>query len=185
MKDKDNALMKASRTKNPIDRKLARKARNRVNVLIRNAKINFAKENLENYKDNPEQIKSVMPTSNLTNPITLQNDVGNKLSNREAATVVNTFFANISSDLAEGIKERQPNNLVPTTLCMPALGRKLSLQQPTHQEILHWVKKIHVFKSSGLPLIASMIWKLLFDRIPDIFFHMVETIFNTFVFPQG
>ena len=68
---------------------------------------------------------------------------------------------------------------------MPALEERLYLHQPTILEISNWVKQIKTFKSSGLSKIASRIWKLLFERIPNLLAHMVETIFNTFVFPQS
>ena len=68
---------------------------------------------------------------------------------------------------------------------MPALEERLYLHQPTILEISNWVKQIKTFKSSGLSKIASRIWKLLFERIPYLLAHMVETIFNTIVFPQS
>ena len=67
---------------------------------------------------------------------------------------------------------------------MPVLEDKLYLHQPTILEISNWVKEIKNLKSSGWSKIASRIWKLLFERIPSLLAHMVETIFNTFVFPQ-
>ena len=80
MKDRDAAVRKATRTKDPIDKKIARKARNKVNTLTRSAKNSFIKEKLENYSDNPkrfwEQIKTVMPKANLSNPVVLENDLG-------------------------------------------------------------------------------------------------------------
>ena len=84
MKDFDAALRKATRTKDPKDKKAARLARNKVNTLIWVAKNNFIKGKLENFSDNPnkfwEQIKSVMPTSDFSNAIFLENNLGQKLS---------------------------------------------------------------------------------------------------------
>ena len=149
---------------------------------------NFIKEKLENYIDNPkkflEQIKAVMPTANLSNSIVLENNVGQKLSDLESATLINTYFTNIGSDLAKNIKALPQQTQIPTTLHIPDLDLKLSPQQPTPADILYWVKKIQIFKSSGLPQVASRIWKLLFIRIPDLLYHLVENIFTSYVFPD-
>ena len=86
MKDRDAALRKATRTKDRTDKDIARKARNKVNTIIRNAKNDFIKGKLNNYSDNPksfwEQIKAVMPTSNITNPVVLENDLGQNFNNK-------------------------------------------------------------------------------------------------------
>ena len=76
---------KRSRTKDPVDKRNARQARNKVNSLIRRAKNDFIKEKLENYSDNLkkfwEKIKAVMPITNLSNQIVLQDENGHKLKN--------------------------------------------------------------------------------------------------------
>ena len=60
----------------------------------------------------------------------------------------------------------------------------LTLTKPLQNDIQFWVKKIQVFKSSGLPLISSRIWKLLFTDEPLLLYTLVETIFNKYEFPQ-
>ena len=188
MKDRDVALKKAIRTKSPSDKKLARKARNRVIVLIRNAKNIFVKEKFEQYVDNPkefwEQIKSVMPNTKLSNPVNLIDNEGNKLSNLDTASAINSYFTNIGSLLASELKTLHPNNEEPNLVQLPVLEEILNLHQPIILEISNWVKQIKTFKSSGLSKISSRIWKLLFERVPSLLTHMVESIFNTFEFPQ-
>ena len=56
MKDRDAALRKATRTKDPTDKNIARKARNKVNTIIRNAKNESIKGKLNNYSDNPKNV---------------------------------------------------------------------------------------------------------------------------------
>ena len=188
MKDRDSALRKATRTKDPKDKKAARLARNKVNTLIRVAKNNFIKGKLENFRDNPkkfwEQIKSVMPTSNFSNAIFLENNLGQKLNNKEAADKVNKYFTNIGSELALKIQQNNINIPPPPPAPAPALEPKLVLHQPTQENIQKWVKNIKVFKSSGLPKIASRIWKLLFTREQNLLNHVIECIFSNFAFPQ-
>ena len=162
MKDRDTALKKASRTKDPVDKRNARQARNKVNSLIRRAKNGFIKEKLENYSDNPkkfwEQIKAVMPTTNLSNQIVLQDKNGHKLKNYESANLINKyFFPNIGFELANTIQNKNQNTNIPPYRPTRITDATLTLIQPTHIEILSWVKRIQVYKSSGLPLISSRI----------------------------
>ena len=88
--------------KDPKDKNAARLARNKVNTLIPVAKNNFVKRRLENFRDNPkkfwEQIKSVMPTSDFSNAIFLENNLGQKFYNKDAADRVNKYFTNIDSE---------------------------------------------------------------------------------------
>ena len=187
MKDRDVALKKATRTKDPNDKRLARRARNRVNLLIRNAKNDFVKEKLENYSDNPkkfwQQIKSVMPELKFSNHINLLDMHGNKLNNLESANKINFYFANIGSDLAKDIVNKNQNIMLPPN--PPDYNiNTLTLTKPLQNDIQFWVKKIQVFKSSGIPLISSRIWKLLFTDEPLLLYTLVETIFNKYEFPQ-
>ena len=183
MKDRDTALKKASRTKDPVDKRNAKKARNIVNSLIRRAKNDFIKEKLENYSDNPkkfwEQVKIVMPTTNLSNQIVLQDENGHKLKNCESANLINKYFSNIGFELANTIQNTNHNINIPPYRPARIIDATLTL---IHIEILSWVKRIQVYKSSGLPLISSRIWKILFTYEPALLFTLVETIFSNFNF---
>ena len=187
MKDRDAALKKAARTKDPDDKRLARRARNRVNLLIRNAKNDFVKEKPENYSDNPkkfwQQIKSVMPELNFSNQINLLDPNGNKLDSLESANKINFYFANIGSDLAKEIINNN-QNIVPPPNPPDHNINILTLTKPLQNDIQFWVKKIQVFKSSGIPLTSSRIWKILFKGEPLLVYALVETIFSKYEFPQ-
>ena len=187
MKDRDAALKKAARTKDPNDKRLARRARNRVNLLIPNAKNDFVKEKLENYSDNPkkfwQQNESVMPELNFSNQINLLDTNGNKLDSLESANKINFYFANIGSDLAKEIVNNN-QNIVPPPNPPDHNINILTLTKPLQNDIQFWVKKIQVFKSSGIPLISSRIWKILFTDEPLLLYALVETIFSKYEFPQ-
>ena len=187
MKDRDRALKKATRTKKKDDKIYARQIRNKTNILIRNAKNNFVKEKLNNYSDNPKkfwkQIKSVMPTTGLNSPIILLDDQGSKLNNLVAANLINDYFTNIGSVLANKIRANL-SNLPPRILQNLNIENSLGLVIPTQAEVMGWVKKIQIFKSSGIPLIATRIWKTLFLQEPNLLYKMIVTIFNTCIFPN-
>ena len=97
--------------------------------------------------------------------------------------MVNTYLTNIGPDLARNIQQKRNNIPQPMPLPTSNIEPKLILHQPTPQNISHWVKK-KVFKLSGFPQIASSVWKRLFTSEPVLLCHMIETIFNTFIFPQ-
>ena len=185
MKDRDRALKKATRTKKKDDKVYARQIRNRTNILIRNAKNNFVKKKLNNYSDNPkkfwEQIKSVMPTTGLNSPTILLDDQGSKLNNLDAANLINDYFTNIGSVLANKIRANLPK-LPPRILQNLNIENSLGLVIPTQAEVMGWVKKIQIFKSSGIPLIATRIWKTLFLQEPNLLYKMIVTIFKTCIF---
>ena len=54
IKDRDAALKRAAKTKKAEDKKIARNIRNFTNNMVRNAKANFIKEQLENNKSDPK-----------------------------------------------------------------------------------------------------------------------------------
>ena len=113
-----------------------------------------------------------MPTTGLNNTITLLDDQGCKLNNQDAANLINDYFTNIGSVLANQIRTNSPN--LPAHLLQNLnIENSLGLVIPTHAEIMGWVKKIQTFKSSGIPLIATRIWKTLFLHEPNLLYKMI------------
>ena len=125
-----------------------------------------------------------MLTTNLSNQIVLQDENGHKLNNCESANLINKYFSNIEYELANTIQNTNHNINIPPYRPARIIDATLTLIQPTHIEILSWVKRIQVYKSSGLPLISSRIWKILFTYEPALLLTLVETIFSKFNFPQ-
>ena len=67
IKDKDTLMSRAVKSKYPVDRVIARNARNRSNILIRDAKSTYIREQFENLKHSPKKfrhnVKEVLPDS--------------------------------------------------------------------------------------------------------------------------
>ena len=192
MKDRDSLLNKARRTKLPEDKKTANRARNRTNRMIKNAKNNFIKEKLNNYMDNPkkfwEQIKSTYPSDNSKNPIRLYDEQGNTLSDLELATTINNYFTNIGPNLArsaqEMIKDQDPTLLHRIKHQRIPDCPILTLRHPAMPELLKRINDIKPYKSSGVPLVASRIWKIVFQNMPHLLDNIIKTSIDFNIFPK-
>ena len=191
MKARDSLLKKASRTKDPKDKKAANKARNRTNRMVKNAKNSFIKDKLSDYQDNPkkfwEQIKSTYPSDKKQNPIRISDKDGNILENNQTAELVNDYFTNIGPNLARNTHE-MALNIDPDALDIKINPQQpecpvLNLQYPPIEKLIQKVNDIKNFKSSGLPLVASRIWKIIFQHNPYLLYNIIKTSIDTKVFP--
>ena len=191
MKDRDSLLKIARRTKLAADKKEANRARNKVNKLVKNAKNNFVKEKLNDYLNNPkkfwEQIKAIFPSDKNPNPIQLPDNDGNLLSNSQIASKINTYFTTIGLDLAK-ITQNTLENIDETIY--PPLAQIIvpdcpmfELRHPTLEELINKVKDIKLFKSSGIPLVSTRIWKTLFLARPDLLLSLIKTTIDMSTFP--
>ena len=111
--DKDRSLRQAKRTNNEDDWNIARYFRNQAKLLVRQAKAEYFKEQLDMNKKNPKKFwhtvadvlnttcnKKPRPTINLTD----QNS-GIKVPESETANYINRYFANIGPNLAAHLTE--------------------------------------------------------------------------------
>ena len=74
MKNRDALLCKARRSKTILDKKAAKRARNKVNKLIKNAKNGFIGEQINNNQDNPKKfLKEIESVYLLTKTLTPYN----------------------------------------------------------------------------------------------------------------
>ena len=194
MKDRDSLLKKASRTKDPKDKKAANKARNRTNRLVKSAKNNFIKDKLNEYINNPkkfwEQIKSTYPSDKNQNQIRFTDHEGNTLNNSDTAILINNYFTNIGPDLAKITKDMARNmdleNLNPNTVIIQPNPNcpTLDLHHPPIEQLIKKINEIKTFKSSGLPLVASRIWKIVFQDNPYRLFSIITRSIVTNTFPK-
>ena len=109
IKDKDHLLKKARKSKIDIDKINARQARNLVNSLIKRARSDYVKEQLDANRNDPkkfwEVIKSVFGDSNMKERLTLFDDLDNPIEEHDTSLFINNFFAQVGPNLAQHIKE--------------------------------------------------------------------------------
>ena len=192
MKDRDSLLKKARRTRKLEDKKAANKARNKTNKLIKNAKNTFIKDKLRDFQNNPkifwEQIKSTYPSDKVNNPIQFTNKDGNSLNNKQTAHLVNEYFTNIGPNLAKAAQEMaktRPNFPQANGMDIDLHQPKFIIQYPTRAELIKRINDIKVFKSSGLPLVSSRIWKLILQNNPDFLYDILTAAIDSNIYPRG
>ena len=111
--EKDRVLSAAKRSNHHEDLILARRRRNEVKQIVKNAKSEFIKQNLELHENDSgkfwKSLKDIIPSKNNSNSntITLNNDHGDLINNpKDTANEINSFFTLIGPNLA--IDENEP-----------------------------------------------------------------------------
>ena len=184
MKDRDQALKRAKRSGELEHMKIACKLRNKTNNTIRSAKNDFILHKLETYNKDPkkmcETIQDILPKTK-TSTIILHDSYGFPVNDQQMSEEINDFFANVGANLANripalGIDDPPPleNLLVPT----------LMLDDITLEDVKKASKRICVYKSSGMRLITSKIWKILFTEFADVFTKLYNIINKTGKYPK-
>ena len=107
IRDKDQALKKAKRTKKDDDWQIAKRLRNFCLSTIRKAKGDLVRNELDTNKSDSKKfwknIHNIIPKNNKNNNrIELVNQISKQeVPEIEVATFINTFFSNIGSNLAK------------------------------------------------------------------------------------
>ena len=103
MKDRDQAMKMACRTKNIDDKRNARKLRNLANKSIKSAKSNYLLNKLELYHNGPKKfwqtINDILPHTK-SSGINILSHQGVQMSDKEMSEEINYFFANVGAKLA-------------------------------------------------------------------------------------
>ena len=102
--------------------------------------------------------------------------------------LINDYFTNIGPDLAKTAQELS-RNLDPTQLQRKDYHQTpdcpiLTLHYPPLPELIKKINDIKNFKSSGIPLIASRIWKMFFQDNPHRLYKIIKTSIDTQTFPK-
>ena len=181
IKDKDHLLKKARKSKMDIDKINARQARNLVNSLIKRARSDYVKEQLDANRNDPkkfwEVIKSVFGDSNMKECLTLFDDLDNPIEAHDTSLFINNFFAQVGPNLAQHINESYGDELKQDRLDPVGYTGDYEVfewQPFTFEDVLKQVKTIQIHKASGFPLIASKIWKLVFIEFVEILTHILN-----------
>ena len=162
IKDKDNALRRAKRTKRQDHWLEARLLRNRCLNNVRKAKADFIKEKLDENKTDSKNfwntINSVLPGKNKSlQEISLTNN-GEDIAKSEVPLYMNDYFSNIGAilardfgenDAAEDIDEAFPIYLPPI--------------RTNELELLKLIKELNISKSSAIDHLSTRVLKQAFS----------------------
>ena len=109
IKDKDYLLKKARKSKLDTDKANARQARNLVNSLIKRARSDYVKEQLDANRNDPkkfwEVIKNVFGDNNMNERLALFDDLDNPIAEHDTSLFINNFFARVGPNLANHIND--------------------------------------------------------------------------------
>ena len=189
MKERDRLLKVYQKTKKDNDKIEMRKIRNLVNISIKNARAKFVKDQLETHKDDPKkfwkELNTLIPNNKATSNQCFNNikDERKKIIPQELLpNCVNTFFANIGVQLDLKIP--------PLSEIGNNMNRKYTIEPLdkfeliTEDELLKEIKKISIYKSSGLN-VSTYFLKICFEILtPQLLVIMNKSLFNGY-FPMG
>ena len=103
IKDKDTLMNRALKMNDPVDKAIARNARNRSNILIRDGKSAYIREQFENQKHSPKKfwhnVKEVLPDSSTSGAINILDEQGKVVMEDKVSTYINHYFVNIGEKL--------------------------------------------------------------------------------------
>ena len=191
IKDKDHLLTRARKSKKEDDKINARHARNLVNALIKRARSDFVREQLDTHRNDPKKfweiIKTVFGNNSSKTPLYLTDDDNNPVPDTNIAEHVNSFFTQIGLKLANTINETHGPDL--------AHQRDLPVGYHVDYDTFQWtrftvenvvkeVSAIHVHKSSGFTQISSKIWKIVFLQFPQVLTNLFNMSVETGIFPD-
>ena len=186
IKDRDAALKKATKSKKKEDKQIARNIQNFTNNMVRNARANYIKEQLEHNKSDPKKfwhsIREVIPNNNESSGsiLELHNERGEPIPGQDLAHYINNYFANVGMTLAEKFDKVLSEVDIPHHEFVP-----LTLAPVTLEQLNKEIDKIAVYKSSGFRNISSEIWKIVFKALDVFILHMINTSIITNQFPDS
>ena len=184
IKDEDRLLCNAKRSNSEADWIGARRRRNEVKTLVKHAKSNFIKDNLENFKDDSKKfwksLQDILPAKkgNKGNKILLKNPDGNLVTNdKDAANKLNNFFAEIGPNLAKDLND-------PWIYSGIECDNRIDDITTNRVEVLKLLKLVDVGKSSAIPDLASKILKPALIALIDQITFILNLSFETNIFPS-
>ena len=167
IKDKDSALKRAKKKKDPQLWAEAKRLRNRCTKRLREARADYIKENLDDNMGNQKKfwknIQNVIPSSkkkkigilNLTDENT-----GQDVDEKDTAQFINDFFVNIGPNLAKKCNQ-------PWSFDGMSCDQSIENIRTNLAEIINLCKNININKSSCIDHISSEILRDAFLAVPD------------------
>ena len=184
IKDKDTLMNRALKTNDPVDKAIARNARNRSNILIRDAKSAYIREQLENQKHSPKKfwhnVKEVLPDSSTSGAINILDEQGKAVMEDKVSTYINHYFVNIGEKLN---KELNANSCSYDRV-MGCRSAGFSFQRIQVEELRKEIKNIKNFKSSGIDNVASKVLKDAFFILDEQFLYILNKSIELHKFPD-
>ena len=176
IKDKDTLMSRAVKTKDPVDKFIA-------NILIRDAKSTYIREQFENLKHSPKKfwhnVKEVLPDLSTSGTFKILDEKGMALTEDNVSTYINHYFVNIGEKLNKDL------NPTPCSYdsVLGCIGTGFSFCRIQVDELRNEIKNIKVFKSSGIDNVASKVLKDAFTILEEQFLYILNKSIDLHAFP--
>ena len=183
IKDKDIALAKAKKTKSSEDWTSARYMRNLTNKMIKNAKSEFIKENLNKYEYNSkkfwENIKHLVPNKHRNNNTLYLKDksTNEAIDNEDTANFINNFFISVGPELDKNFDTTWHYDGQHT-------NAKFTDITAAQDEVVTLCNEINIYKSSAILNLSSRILKDAFLAVPGHLTHLFNLSLGSGSFPD-
>ena len=182
--DKEPPLRQAKRSGIAEDRILARKARNRPNMDIKNIKAEFIQENLEQNQGDSKifwkDTQIILPkkgSKNSRNSV-IKNELNEPIYEaKKAADFINDYFVNVGPKLAQCFVDNWEFNGTGT-------DEILNDFNVTEDEVISLCKEININKSSAIENLSSKILKLAFLTLSKQFTFIINSTFYNSKIPK-
>ena len=183
IRDKDNLLRKAKRTKNELDWVNAKESRNRVGRDLRNLRSEYLMNQQTLHKNDPKKfwstISSIIPGKKDSSKLIWLKDEESEqdIDQAKVSHYMNSFFTSIGPGLAK----KHTQNWV---YFGDRLQNSLEHIQTDVDEVVELLKEIEYLKSSGLEEISSRICKDAFLVLHDHLTHIFNCSLRLGLFPD-
>ena len=183
IKDKDQARRRAKASGLADDWRTAAREKNEVRQIIRRAKTDYIKGNLERHKGDAKKfwqiIGELVPTNkSKRGQISLvDKDTDQPIKAEDTATFINKYFTEIGPNLAKNCNTPWSYNGKLTDNVIDDIFT-------TEEEIVKLCKDINTMKSSGVENISSTIFKDAFLAIPAQVSFMINNSLQNCIFPD-
>ena len=169
-------------SKDIVDIGRAKAARNETKAAIKNARLNYIKDNLEIHRHDPQkfwkQINNLIPNNENSKDIYLINDAdGSEVKKSGVAGFINEYFTNIGPSLAV-------NMTTPWTYDGEMLADQIPEIVTTPDEVFKLCKDIEIHKSSSVTNISSRLLKDAFLVLSHQLAFLLNRIFHTATIPN-
>lgn len=158
IQDRDTAFIKAHESGIPNDLNHAKKLRTDTKRSIRNARKEFINKNLDNTAQNPRkfwtEINKLIKHSTPQAKIELK-DNDTPITEADTTDYINDFFSSIGPNLARNFS----SNLTPETNIIEPDREELQFTEISETNLFNEIKKIQIFKSSGISGLSSRLIK--------------------------
>ena len=180
--EKDRLLARARKTKKPFDKEVAKNARkvlNSTNRVTRNKHVNKITEDCKN---DPQrfwrELAKILPGKQKDKrPISLVNNDNEPISMNETPNFINSFFANIGNNLANGLSDQWSfDGDINTTT-------SLTITKISENDVLKLVEDIDILKASSVPGLSTKILKVVFKNTVTQLVHIFNMSLETGVVP--